>query len=174
MFRSLLTQRHHVRLLCLAFVLVNATACQTTSIDSIRDGRSTWRSDQLEMNPGGGRIHVNVVCDSNEPVTVVLLSETSQGSAVGPDSSRAAASGVTRNGMFLVRFLDLPAAGYMVIAFSDRIGDGRLEERIFAGGAEPSFTEPHSTLKRFMVREGDICNVSLELDMKRDNGGHDS
>ena len=76
--------------------------------------------------------------------------------------------------MFLVRFLDLPTAAYMVIAFSDRNGDGRLEERILAGGLEPSFTEPHSTLKRFMIQEGDICNVSLELELGRDTGGHDS
>ncbi len=155
-------------------MLVNASACHSTSIESTRDGRSTWRSDRLQMNPGGGRIHVNVSCDSNEPVTVVLLSEASEDFADGLDSSCAAASGVTRNGMFLVRFLDLPAARYMVIAFSDQNGDGRLEESIFAGGSKRSFTEPHSTLKRFMVREGDICNVSLELDIGRDSGGPDS
>ena len=161
--------------MCLLVALMSATSCHTTSHDVAPDGRSTWRSEKLELIPGGGRIHVNVLCDSDDPITVVLLSEDlAEDSSSGVDSSCAAATGVTRNGMFLVRFLDLPVAQYMVVAFFDVNGDGRLDEASFPAGGSMKFTEPHSKLKRFPIRDGDIINVSLDLEIDQASGARDS
>ena len=155
--------------------LMSATSCDTTSINAVRDGRSTWRSENLELNPGGGRIHVNVLCDADDPITVVLLSEDLAGdSSPRVDPSCAAATGVTRNGMFLVRFLDLPIAEYMVVAFFDVNGDGHLDQTILPMGGAMNFTEPHSKLKRFQIRGGDTINVSLDLAIDPASGELDS
>lgn len=160
---------------CLAVALMSATSCHTTSIDASPDGRSTWRSEKLELISGGGCIHVNVLCDSDDPITVVLLSQDlPEDSSSRVDPSCAAATGVTRNGMFLVRFLDLPVSEYMVVAFFDVNGDGRLDETFFSTGESRKFTEPHSKLKRFQIREGDIINVSLDLEIDQSSGARDS
>ena len=157
------------------FFLANATACQTTSIDASRDGRSTWRSQQLDLVPEGGRIHVSVVCDSDDPITVVLLCEdVSEDSENQSGSSCAAASGFTRNGILLVRFHDLPVAEYMVIAFHDANGDGRLIEKFVPADFATDFTEPHSKLERFDVQEGDTINVSLDLEIIHGHGDQES
>ena len=161
--------------ICLVVALTSATSCHTTSIDAAPDGRPTWRSEKLELNSGGGRIHVNVLCDSDEPITVVLLSEDLEKDSGSPvDPSCAAANGVTRNGMFLVRFLDLPVAEYMVVAFLDVNGDGHLDETSFSTGGSMKFTEPHSKLKRFQIRDGDTINVSLDLEVDHASGARDS
>ena len=161
--------------MCLVVALMSAASCHTTSIDAAPDGRSTWRSEKLELIPDGGRIHVNVLCDSDDPITVVLLSQDlPEDSSSRVDPSCAAATGVTRNGMFLVRFLDLPVSEYMVVAFFDVNGDGRLDETFFSTGESRKFTEPHSKLKRFQIREGDIINVSLDLEIDQSSGARDS
>ena len=161
--------------MCLVVALMSAASCHTTSIDAAPDGRSTWRSEKLELIPEGGRIHVNVLCDSEEPITVVLLSEDVEGDSDSRvDPSCAAATGVTRNGMFLVRFLDLPVAEYMVVAFFDVNGDGHLDETSFPTGGSMKFTEPHSRLKRFQISGGDIINVSLDLEVDHASGARDS
>ena len=162
-----------------AFCLLNLTACQTTSIDATRDGRSTWRADGLELTPGGGCIHVNVNCASNDPITVVLLSEdllekAEVAETAHAGTSFAAASGYTRNGMFLVRFLELPISEYMVIAFVDVDGDGRLVEEASFIDSPTKFIEPHSRLMRFEIDNGATVNVTLDLEITGDHESHDS
>ena len=154
---------------------MNTTACQSTSIDTTHHGRSTWRSQEMELIPGGGRIHVNVLCDSDDPITVVLLSEgVFEHSETQSGPTCAAASGVTRSGMLLVRFRDLPVSEYMVVAFHDENGDGRLVGNFQPTGFATEFTEPHSKLERFHLHAGDTVNVSLDLDVIHEDGDQES
>jgi hypothetical protein len=157
------------------FVLTNVTACQSSSLDTTHNGRSTWRAEELQLVPGGGRIHVNVLCDSEDPITVVLLSEgVFEQSETPSGPTCAAASGVTRSGMLLVRFRDLPVSEYMVVAFHDLNGDGRLVGNFEPSGFATEFTEPHSKLERFHLHEGDTVNVSLDLDIIHSDGDQES
>ena len=74
----------------------------------------------------------------------------------------------------MVRFRDLPVGEYMIVAFHDMNGDGRLVEKFSLIDSTITFTEPHSKLERFDLRPGDIINVSLDLETSPSDGDEES
>ena len=160
----------HMRTLILVilsvFVLQSLAGCETVSYQSTRDGKTTWRSEQLDLAEDGGILSLSVRERIDEPITVLLLLSNS----LIPDEESpreaepyAAARGVPTNGILRTNFTQLPIASYYVVAFVDRNEDGLLEEGWPPGVVDLDFLEPHSEIQHFHITEGQRVNLSLEI-----------
>ena len=144
-------------------------ACESVSFQSTRDGKTTWRSEQLELVDNGGILSLSVRERTDEPVTVLLLlsnslnPDTSEGESPRQAKPYAAARGVPTDGILRTTFSQLPIASYYVVAFVDRNQDGMLEEGWPPGAIDLDFIEPHSRIQHFHITNNQRVNLSLEI-----------
>ena len=140
--------------------------CSTTTYEAVFEGRTTWRSAELELDSDGGRINLRVRESRSEPVTILLLDsgDLPEGDQMPKSLTPiAAARGVPASGVLQVTFSHLPAGSYFVLAFLDRNRDGVLEESWPPQDLPRAFVEPHSPLEHFHVPESGLVNIALEI-----------
>ena len=140
--------------------------CETVSYQATRDGKTTWRSEQLALADDGGVLSLSVRERTDEPITVLLL--VSNSLIPEADSPRkaipyAAARGIPTNGILRTNFTQLPIASYFVVAFVDRNDDGKLEESWPPAAIDLDFLEPHSEIQHFEIAKGQRVNLSLDI-----------
>ena len=152
-----------LRILLLA-TLLSSAACRSARLQSVEDGRDTWRTDRLDIDRDGGLITVDVTGIAGERASVFLLDASAarrltdyldvEPLAVG--TGRLAADGLE------VRFTDLPPGTYLVGAFLDRDGDGVLVLRETLTGA--IFDEPHAAMSSIQVAPSGAHRVELRVE----------
>ena len=149
-----------------ALLLQLAAGCESLSYQSTRDGKTTWRSEQLELAENGGVLSVSVRERSDDPITILLLlSKSLSPEEESPREAEpyAAARGVPVGGILRTNFTQLPVASYYVVAFVDRNEDGLLQEGWPPGTLDLDFLEPHSQIQHFHITDSDRVNLSLEI-----------
>ena len=165
-------ERYPVRMRTLISILFGAiliplpSGCESVTYQATQDGKTTWRSEQLELDENGGMISLSVREQGDDPITVLLLvSNSLVPSEESPRTATpyAAARGVPTNGLLRINFTQLPIASYFVVAFIDQNGDGRLEEGWPPDDIDLDFIEPHSRIQHFHLRDSKRVNISLAI-----------
>lgn len=158
--------RSSISIILSAFLIHLFVGCESVSYQSTRDGKTTWRSEQLDLADDGGILSLSVRERMDEPITVLLLLSNSL--IPEEDSPRmakpyAAARRIPTNGILRTTFSHLPIASYYVVAFVDRNEDGVLEEGWPPGSIDLDFVEPHSEIQHFHISNGQRVNLSLDI-----------
>ena len=149
-----------------SLLLASLVGCRGTQVQSVHNGASTWRADDLPVDRAGGVINVEVTSERIGAITVLLIEENTYRSGHGKEvQPSSAARGQPRAGRVTVRFSGLPPGEYRVCAFQDEDGDGMLIEswHPFPDDGAARFTEPSSEYKLIQLKRGETLPVALDV-----------